>query len=97
MERRGARGFCRPHDRGLAAHERKGRRLRVAVRSRVILLLQNQVRRTVHDVPRLARDHKVAVIEGRECESSEEQDEAPRDEDLRRVGEEGDQESPNAL
>ena len=44
-----------------------------------------------------ARDHKVAVIEGREGESSEEQDEVPRDKDLHQVGEEEDQESPKAL
>jgi hypothetical protein len=44
-----------------------------------------------------ARDHKVAVIKGQEGESSEEQDEVPRDEDLHQVGEEEDQESPKAL
>src|SRR6266702_3664329 len=68
-----------------------------AGRRRLVVLLQGQVRRAVHDVPRLARNHKGAARPRRGGEASEEQDGAPRNEGVCQVGQGRDQKAPGAI
>lgn len=83
VERQGARGLRRLHDRPRCLlHRLDEGRIAAVVRRGLVVLLQGQVRRTVHDVPPLALNHQRNAHARRGRQTAEEQDDTARNEGL---------------